>query len=122
LSAPIYICDIEAIENGGAGLRFPIMLHGADASAFVIRYAGQAHAYVNRCVHVPMELDWNLGQFFDGERRYLMCSTHGALYEPDSGRCAGGPCRGGKLQKLQLIEMNEKIYWEPDADTRPAIA
>ena len=26
-----------------------------------------------------------------------MCATHGAIYEPDTGKCVGGPCRGGAL-------------------------
>lgn len=28
----------------------------------------------------------------------LMCATHGAVYQPADGRCAGGRCRGGTLR------------------------
>jgi nitrite reductase/ring-hydroxylating ferredoxin subunit len=42
-----------------------------------------------------MELDWLPGRFLDVERQVLLCSTHGAEYDPASGRCIGGPCRGG---------------------------
>jgi nitrite reductase/ring-hydroxylating ferredoxin subunit len=73
--------------------------------AFVIRYCGRAYAYLNRCAHQRVELDWNLGEFFDLDHRYLMCATHGALYEPDSGACAGGRCLGaGGLTPLPVSE------------------
>jgi len=32
----------------------------------------------------------------------LICSTHGALYEPISGRCTAGPCVGDRLTALPL--------------------
>jgi nitrite reductase/ring-hydroxylating ferredoxin subunit len=32
--------------------------HGKDEPAFVIRHRGHPHAYLNRCAHVPMEMDW----------------------------------------------------------------
>jgi nitrite reductase/ring-hydroxylating ferredoxin subunit len=51
-----------------------------------------------------------------------MCATHGALYEPDTGRCAGGPCHGGRLHKIQVVEQGDKVYWQPDDLVRPAMA
>lgn len=119
---PIYVCDSDALIEGGKGIRFPVTVGGEDGSAFVVRYGGQPHAYVNRCAHVPMELDWNEGEFFESSGLYLMCATHGALYEPDTGRCAGGPCRGGRLQPVTVSEHDNKIYWEADELIRPARA
>ena len=59
--------------------------------AFVIRYDGTVYAYVNRCAHVSVELDWIEGEFFDLTGLYLICSTHGATYLPESGRCVARP-------------------------------
>ena len=118
----IYICESATLEEGGKGIRFPVTAAGEDCIAFVVRYAGQPHAYLNRCAHVPMELDWNEGEFFESSGLYLMCATHGALYEPDTGHCAGGPCRGGKLHPVTVIEREAKIYWEADDFVRPARA
>jgi nitrite reductase/ring-hydroxylating ferredoxin subunit len=64
---------------------------GEDATGFVVRHGGTAYAYLNRCAHVPIELDWNEGEFFESSKLYLMCSTHGAIYIPENGQCAGGP-------------------------------
>ncbi len=122
MSESIYICESSELSNGGRGLRFPVTAGGEDWTAFVVRFSDRVHAYLNRCAHVPMELDWNQGEFFESSGLYLMCATHGALYEPHTGRCAGGPCRGGRLNKIAVAEADGKIYWQPDEYVRPARA
>ena len=122
MSEPVYICASSDVAEGGRGVRFPVTACGEDGTAFVVRYHERAHAYLNRCAHVPMELDWNPGEFFESSGLYLMCATHGALYEPHTGRCAGGPCRGGRLRKIEVVEKEGKIYWQPDDQVRPALA
>ena len=115
----IFICDSAEIVDGGKGVRFPVTANGEDSTAFVVRYEQRARAYLNRCAHVPMELDWNQGEFFESSGLYLMCATHGALYEPDTGKCAGGPCRGGKLHPIAVMERDNKIFWQPNDFVRP---
>jgi nitrite reductase/ring-hydroxylating ferredoxin subunit len=48
------------------------------------------------------------------ERRLLICATHGALYHPDTGRCAGGPCRGGTLVPLAVVEEDDVVRLQAD--------
>jgi len=115
----IYLCASSAVADGGTGVRFPVSAFGADATGFVVRYAGKAYAYLNRCAHVPVELDWFKGEFFESDKRYLMCSTHGAIYAPESGVCTGGPCRGGRLRAIGVREAEGCIYWLPDQHIRP---
>ena len=57
-----------------------------------------------------MELDWKPGKFFDTDGEYLICSTHGAVYAPESGACRGGPCRGARLVGLNVFEAGGKVY------------
>lgn len=102
---PETICQGAVLQDGGQGVRFEVMLNGRLTPAFVIRYDGRVHGYLNQCAHVPMELDWAEGQFFESSGQYLMCATHGALYEPDTGRCVGGPCRGAVLRALRVEEL-----------------
>ena len=71
---------------------------------------GHARGYVNECAHMQLELDWNPGLFFDLEQRYLMCSTHGARFEPDNGNCLSGPCVGKALRKLNLQTDDEQVF------------
>jgi nitrite reductase/ring-hydroxylating ferredoxin subunit len=84
----------------------PSAAFGDEATGFVVRYGGKAYAYLNRCAHVPIELDWAEGEFFESSKLYLMCSTHGAIYVPESGFCAGGPCRGGKLRPIACASVS----------------
>ena len=104
------ICASEAVAEGGDGVRFSVSRVTGEEPAFVVRFGGRVYAYLNRCAHVPIELDWMPGRFFDDERRYLMCATHGAIYEPASGRCVAGPCRGQRLSPLPVEERDGMIF------------
>lgn len=113
------ICPSLQLQEGGKGVRFAVMAGRERTTGFVVRYKGRVHAYLNGCAHVPMELDWNEGDFFDSTGMYLMCSTHDALYAPESGRCDGGPCRGKRLRPIAAFEEEGKIFWQPDEFMQP---
>lgn len=106
------ICRSEDLVDGGVGVRFEVKVGagGTAQPAFAIRFRGAARAYLNRCGHVPVELDWEKGQFFDFSGDYLICATHGALYGPESGRCLGGRCNGRGLTPVQLVEHDGMVY------------
>jgi len=99
----------DDLPERGPGLRFEVDEDGEAAPAFAVRYEGRVYAYINRCAHVSLELDFMPGRFFDRSGDYLICATHGALYEPDSGRCAGGPCNGVGLEPLSVVEKDGRI-------------
>jgi nitrite reductase/ring-hydroxylating ferredoxin subunit len=103
------ICASAALVEGGDGVRFEVERMGETLGAFAIRYDGVAHAYLNRCAHVGVELDWQPGKFFDSEGLVLICSSHGAIYGPASGRCLGGPCGRGGLEKLAVEERDGEV-------------
>ena len=105
------ICASAELADSGRGVRFEVEYYGEPAPAFAIRYKGAVHAYLNRCAHVAMELDWQEGVFFDADGRDLLCSTHGATYDAATGRCVGGPCVGGRLLKLYVEERDGMVYF-----------
>jgi nitrite reductase/ring-hydroxylating ferredoxin subunit len=112
----IAICAASDLVDGGSGVRFDVMCEGQPATAFVVRFHGRVVGFVNRCAHVSMELDWLPGLFFDSDGRYLMCATHGAIYEPGSGTCAGGACLGrGGLVPVQVTERDGRVWWTPQS-------
>ena len=104
------ICAAADLAEGGEGRRFEVVFAGKATPAFVIRYQGRVLAYLNQCRHVPVQLDWENGRFFDFSGLYLICATHGALYAPGSGVCVGGPCKGKRLTALTVIEREGCIY------------
>ena len=86
-------------------------LSNEEHPAFAIRYKGTVYAYLNRCAHIPMEMDWSQGRFFDLERKYLICATHDANYLPDTGVCISGPCpKGSGLVALNILEREGQVY------------
>ena len=103
------ICSSEDLVDAGSGVRFEVLRHGFSEPAFVVRFKGVVRAYLNRCVHVPRELDWQPGQFFDSEGALLICSMHGATYYPDTGKCRMGPCRNRGLVALPVVERDGKV-------------
>ncbi|MGN6083877.1 Rieske (2Fe-2S) protein [Trinickia sp.] len=120
----VRVCAAGDLVDGGAGVRRHARYLDGDAVVFFVRYDGRVYGYLNRCAHVPMELDWVEGQFFESSGLYLMCATHGAIYAPDTGRCVGGPCRGARLRPVQVEERDTPegrvVFWLPDADLQPA--
>jgi nitrite reductase/ring-hydroxylating ferredoxin subunit len=103
------ICASAALAEGGDGVRFEVLRGGEAVGAFAIRHEGQVYAYLNRCAHIGVELDWQPGRFFDADGMVLLCSTHGALYDPRTGVCLGGPCRGGGLIPLAVAEIDGEV-------------
>jgi len=104
------ICASGDLQDGGKGVRFTVAWHGQPTPAFVIRHKGIPHAFLNRCGHVPVELDWQEGDFFDAGGIYLICATHGALYSPRDGHCVTGRCNGNGLTSLLVEERDKQIH------------
>ena len=86
----------------GESRKFLLEVGGEEEECFVVRYGGELYAWVNRCLHVPMTMDWVDNRFFTQDKRYIQCATHGAWYEPDSGECVAGPPCGKRLIRVPL--------------------
>lgn len=114
----IPLCNSADLSNGGEAVPFDVVYCGQTCRGFAIRYAGRVYAYLNRCAHVPMEMDYQPNRFFDSTGQWLMCATHGALYRPETGECRGGPCRGG-LVKILLSEEDGVVCWHTSHNLKP---
>lgn len=86
----------------GRSAKFHIVWRKRLVEGFAVNFGGCYHAYVNYCPHAGTPLDWWPNEFFSDDRRLLRCGTHGSLFEPETGKCAGGPCAGGALFPLQV--------------------
>ena len=118
-AAPEPLCASTDLAERGRAWVWDVLQYGRPARAFALRFDGAVVAYLNRCVHVPTEMDWQPGEFLDIDRRWILCSIHGASYEPASGRCVGGPCGKGRLTTVPVQERGGQVYWYPSRDTRP---
>ncbi len=114
----IPLCRSVDLEEGGLAVPFDVVYAGQTMRAFAVRFQGQVHAYLNRCTHVAMEMDFQPNRFFDDSGRWLICATHGAMYAPDTGQGVAGPCRGG-LVKIELSEADGAVHWHSSPALRP---
>jgi nitrite reductase/ring-hydroxylating ferredoxin subunit len=86
----------------GETKKFLLDCDGQEVEAFLLNYGGELHAYVNRCRHVAMGLDWVENQFFTEDGRFVQCATHGAYYRPETGECIAGPPCGRSLFRVPI--------------------
>jgi len=96
------LCTIEELaQTGSRGFRagegeWPLK------GFLVLTDAGSVRAWLNVCPHAGHPLDLVPHRFLTSDRAYIQCSSHGALFERDSGRCIAGPCVGRNLRPLDI--------------------
>jgi nitrite reductase/ring-hydroxylating ferredoxin subunit len=103
------VARVGELEHG-ATKKFLLQCGGNTVEAFLVNYGGALYAYVNRCRHISLSLDWVDNRFFTEDGRYLICANHGATYEPTTGECVWGPCFGAYLQAVPLEIAKEKVF------------
>ncbi|MCP5162448.1 MAG: Rieske (2Fe-2S) protein [Hahellaceae bacterium] len=82
-----FLCRLEAIglqQSKGFNIEGTVL--------FVVRTAHGVFAYKNQCPHRGIELEWFPDRFLNHDQEYIICSTHGALFDIRTGRCVSGPC------------------------------
>jgi len=94
----------------GRTKKFLLPCGGSEIEAFVVNHDGSFHAYVNRCCHIPMSMDWVENQFLTEDGAYIQCATHGALYDPTSGQCLAGPPLGQRLTVVPVV-VRDGLIW-----------
>lgn len=115
----IPLCQLADLPAGSArGFELPPTLLVA------VRDRSGVHVYLNRCPHLGVPLLWQnqraeggeqQGQsFFDASGQLLRCSTHGALFEPATGYCLQGPCRGESLWKIDCSIAAGRVLIDTD--------
>jgi nitrite reductase/ring-hydroxylating ferredoxin subunit len=100
-----------SLPEGGLAARFTAP---DGAPAFAVRWNGSVYGYLNQCPHAGGPLDFE-GQVLESSGRFLMCARHGAIFEPHTGQCVGGPCRGARLTPLAVREETDGSVWLVDA-------
>ncbi len=108
------ICSSATLVEGGLGVRFTIRQGDQTLPAFAVRFAGCARAYINRCSHMGLQLDIKPASFFDNDKQYIICATHGARYDPVDGACRVGPCHSTGLLALAVTETDGYVLLTSD--------
>lgn len=96
------LCALNEVPDGG-GKGMTLERADGPLDVFVLRQGDAVYAYVNSCPHVGTPLDWVPDQFMHPSGDYIMCATHGAVFEIADGTCVAGPCLGGRLQAVPVV-------------------
>jgi nitrite reductase/ring-hydroxylating ferredoxin subunit len=105
----LQIAHVDELPQGSSK-KFTLTCNGQRVEGFVVNYRGSFYAYVNRCCHIPMPMDWFENQFLSEDGRFIICATHGATYDPATGECVAGPCPGEYLERLLLRVVEGTIF------------
>jgi len=68
---------------------------------FIVQRNGQIFAYANICPHRGHPLDLEPHAFLIDDGKLIRCTSHGALFCPETGVCLAGPCAGRSLIVLR---------------------
>ncbi len=97
------VCPIQDMEDRQS--------HGVvcnNLPLVVLHRQDEWRVFVNRCPHLGIRLEWQPHRFMDEDDLFIQCSTHGALFKPDTGLCIKGPCVNQSLEVVtHKIEDNQ---------------
>jgi len=97
----LVVCDFDELSDPGCR-EFCIGEGDWPFKGFVVRRDDDVFAYQNFCVHAGHPLNWKPDGFLTGDGHQIICASHGAIYEIDSGVCVAGPCPGRKLRPVDV--------------------
>lgn len=108
----IKICNLDDVNNNGS-LGLVVEIDGTQKNLIVVRKDTEAFVYINSCPHIGSPLNLLPGNFLSLDKKNILCSTHGALFEISTGYCISGPCRDQKLLALPVRIVENEIQYDP---------
>ena len=114
------LCARDELAERGRAVVFDVLLWRQPARAFALRFDGRVVAYINRCAHVPTEMDWQPGEFLDAEQ-----ALHRLLDPRCDLRAGERPLRRRPLRPWPAdgpatsSERDGQVYWYPSRDIAP---
>lgn len=91
------LCGVDdLVEFGGRSLT----IDGVELA--VLRTPAGVQAWRNVCPHQARSLHFAPDQFLFTPTGLLVCPHHGACFDPLTGACTDGPCRGASLTPVSL--------------------
>lgn len=102
----MFLCHFDDIEEDSSkGFQL-----SEDHLVFAVKKDGCLQVYRNSCPHLGVPLEMQEDVFLDLDKAFIQCSTHGALFEIESGLCVVGPCKGASLQVEAFELKNGEVH------------
>lgn len=109
------ICRLADLEEHGSRA-FTVGSGDWPLRGFVVRCGNEVRGYVNHCPHAGHPLNLRPHRFLTPDRAMILCSSHGALFDKDAGRCLAGPCAGQRLRAVPLEVIGDVVLIAAGAD------
>ena len=96
-----FLCRTDEIAEGEARAFSPA--DGSRTKVFVVRRGGRLFGYWDACPHygdTPMA--WRTDAYLNANRDRIVCASHGAEFEIESGRCVSGAALGKSLRRAPI--------------------
>ncbi len=108
-TAEVAVGRLDEIANPGCR-EFEIGEGDWPFRGFVVRTGQKVYAYQNICAHVGHPLNWMPDGFLTKDDKAIICASHGAQYEIDTGLCFSGPCVGKSLRAVDIEVRGGVVY------------
>ena len=86
----------------GSATRLTCRKAGRETALLVVRRGDTLFAYEDICPHQFLPLTYRGGRILSADGERLRCSSHGAEFAVEDGRCLSGPCNGAGLTRVAL--------------------
>lgn len=103
------LCAVSDIPDPGARA-LVLQIGEAFFHGFLVHKDGQIAGYVDRCPHAGHPLAVELDRYLTPDGQLILCSWHGAIFEPLSGLCVGGPCAGARLTPWPVVVEADRVF------------
>jgi nitrite reductase/ring-hydroxylating ferredoxin subunit len=108
---PRVLCRLDELAEGEARGFRPV--DGAREEIFVVRKGRHVYAYWDACPHygdTPMA--WRTDAYLNAARNRIVCASHGAEFEIETGRCVRGAALGKSLKPaaIELTDTGDIVF------------
>jgi nitrite reductase/ring-hydroxylating ferredoxin subunit len=112
------VCRLTDLDEHGARA-FTIGTGNWPLRGFVVRAGAEVRGYVNRCPHAGHPLNLLPNRFLTPDGALILCSSHGAVFEKQTGYCVAGPCAGRSLRAVPLEVQAGFVMLAADVEAGP---
>lgn len=113
---PLVLCALRDLDDPGSR-SFSVGEGDWPVRGFVVRRGGEVFAYINRCPHAGHPLNLRPDRFLTADGSLILCNSHGAMFEIDTGLCVAGPCPGQRLRRVSVRIENEQVVLDESVES-----
>ena len=110
------LCRLEDIADGDSK---GFVLGDGDwpLRGLLVRHGDGVNGFVNHCPHAGHKLNFHPDRFLTPDRQLILCLSHGALFDKQTGRCVSGPCVGEALKPVAVLVQDGEVRTVEPLDT-----